>query len=433
MMSKNCINWLVNALLLLLLTGCDELPGQFRIWNDDKQPVPIYTQANEESRIIAYIPHRGYIDQLTWANNEWFYLRHVSDNKKAYKGYVKKKYIKSFWKDYNEWEHYDDLPLSNSDIHGWNSDMDNCFVVKGKEPVALLGNERAVEDNTYGQHLLYDTIGWLQPKTIVRHTLIPYHLHDNNVETIVTVNAKDSITGIVYAYQLSRQNEGLWKQFTWWAGHTNPNKKFFLMKWQDKIFYRLERYFERTTLDENRTFWQRYGWHLFGILLWIIVTLLVSPHSRLFALVWDAFIPYTYLLSMPYALWFMSYETVGWWCVLGFIVAVWLFGLFWRRMIGHGIRIVTTLLNGQIFSSIYEFFYAIFMLADVLWIFALATYNDYVLIIILLMIIAGIPSSKSGVDDGKVEVLDEHGFLITRGIETSSHILGDNGKTYDKV
>jgi len=433
---KNPIN---RGIILLAwvccLMACDNeaLRESLYVYTEDNTPVAMYTQANDSSPIVAMIPSGEALYNVSWAYDGWMYGKYdevVRVKKKEttieHTGYVRRGNIRRY-------SSFKPLPEKDKDLSGWRRKMDDYSIVRAKEPVPVMQNMQEHEDEFGVVTYTYDTVGWLAPQTWVRPNLShaianPDYKHG---EYFLSVNAPDSLNGFMYGYHLKKQNISLISRIFWWAYYSDPAKVSKIDLWKDRKFAKWKRQCWNTVYDESRSVWDRYHWHFWGLLLWLILSLTLSRFTYITAFFLDVVVPWVYISVMPEYFWFASPWIVKWWCILGFPFFVGLFYIFWRRLVSHFMKIWVTIGNMRFILCIYYIIYTLGMAIVCINLFVGALSQDVGLLIVA-FIFCMIPASSSGAGDAdRGEIIDTYGNII-RGRFSGLKFYGDDGNTYQK-
>lgn len=431
---KNPINRGIFFLsLLFCLMACDNetLYDSLYAYTEDNTSVAMYTQANDSSPVVAMIPSGEAFNYVSWSYDDWMYGRWdevVRVKKKEttieHSGYVRRENLRRY-------SSFQALPEKDKDLSGWRKKMDDYAIVRAKKPVPVMQNRQEHLDEYGVVTYSYDTVGWLAPQTMVRpnHSRTIYNPDYKHGEYFFSVNAPDSLSGFMYGYYLKKQNVSLISRIFWWAYYSDPAKVSKFGMWKERKLATWKRQCWNSVYDESRTVWNRYRWHFWGLLLWLILSLALSRFTYLIAFFLDVVVPWVYISVMPEYLWFASPWIVKWWCLLGFPVVIGIFYIFWRRLVSHFMKIWFTLGNFRLILCVYYIIYTLGMGVVCINLFAGALSQD-VGVLIVAFIFCMIPASPAGVGDaGRGEIIDTYGHII-RGRFDGLKFYGDDGNIY---
>ena len=425
--------FIVSIIFSIGLVSCsDYLREDLYAYSQSGQPVAIRTQANDNSSVVKWVPNGAEIEDVDWALDNWMHGSYKEDYHRD--GYIyTTTYTGFIRRDQLSLRNGQPLPKKNKKLSGWKRKMDNHYVVRGKKSVPIMDNRREWKDEYGVWRYTYDTIGWLAPNTILRSDPDNHGNRDyERGEWFFTVSAPDSINGFVFGYHLKEKNTALVSRIFWWAYYSDPADNSWLSQWKARHLASWKYECRKNIYDESRTVWNRYRWHFWGLLLWLLVSFAAERFTYIFRFFWNIIVPWFYIQVMPEYFWYASPSIVGWWCILGFAMAVGIFMIFWRRLVSSAVRIFLCLTNLRIVLMIYYICYAIAMAIVCLNIFVGALTQDIIFLMIF-FVFAMIPASTSGVGDAdRVEIVDEWGKRIG-GRFDGDRVYGDDGKTYKKI
>ena len=395
---------------------------------------PVYSQSSlcpDSSPIAAMIPSGGELRNVDWAYDGWMHGQYdevIRVKKKEttieHIGYVRRENIRQY-------SSFSPLPEKDKDLYGWRKKMDDYCIVREKKPVPVMQNRKEHEDEFGVITYTYDTVGWLAPNTLVRpntsRTL--YNPDYKHGEYFFSVNAPDSLSGFMYGYHLKKKNINFISRTFWWAYYSDPAKVSKIDVWKERKLATWKRKCWNSVHDESRSVWNRYRWHFWGLLLWLILSLSLSRFTYIIAFFLDVVVPWVYISVMPEYFWFASPWIAKWWCILGFPIALGLFYIFWRRLVSHFVKIWVTLGNFRLILCVYYIIYTLGMGIVCINLFAGALSQD-VGVLIVAFVFCMIPASPAGLGDaGRGEIIDTYGHII-RGRFDGNKFYGDDGNTY---
>ena len=378
--------------------------GPFCVYNDEGSAIPMYSQANPNSRVYIMIPSEEEIKKLNWANDEWIYCsyttyvrnkRNRQSSEQTFRGYVPRKnvYYCSHQKIY-------DLPEKNNDIDGWERFMNDYFEVRGNDSVPIMQNMRPAGEAHGKTTYMYDTIGWLAPKTAVQHIAKKWRNPDKKY-TIYTqsINAPDSIRGFMYGYHLTPKNQGILKPILWRLKFANPSRHSKVLAWKNELFYQWSKRCAARMNDTTQSFWYRYGWFLLGGILWLIGSFLWYRFSYIVAIIWDVAIPWLYFSIVNDSLWFANPFLVGWWSAIGLPVFLLFAYMLIRRIVGNYFMIWPALGEGKWLYALYHIAYTVGTAIVAYDVLVSSDDQGVLIFVILILLLAASRGASSGAQD----------------------------------
>ena len=427
---KRILFVLIGAVCLM---SCDNeaLRDSLYVYSEKSEPIPMYTQANEHSPIVVMIPSGEAFNNVSWSFDGWMfgeyniYSKRTNDIVRKCKGYVRRENVRRY-------SSYNQLPKKDKELRGWRRMMDDYYIVRADKPVPVMRNRKDHIDEYGVYSYTYDTIGWVAPKTLVRpnQSRALYNPDYKNGEYMFSVNASDSVNGFMYGYHLKAKNTNLISRIFWWAYYSNPEKTSKFEMWKERKLATWKRQCRASIYDESRTVWNRYRWHFWGVLLWLILSVALS-RTYILAFFIDVVVPWVYISVMPEYFWFASPWLVGWWCILGFPAAIGLFYIFWKKLVGHFMKIWVSIGNLRIILCIYYIIYTLGMAVVCIHLFAGGLSQD-VGILVVFFVISMIPASSRGAGDAdRVELVDQFGQRIGARLD-GNKAYGDDGKIYQQ-
>jgi len=312
------------------------------------------------------------------------------------------------------------------------------FVVRDDQTAPLMfprekkvGNERVITG--------WDTVGYLKPGTQMVFGKYDYD-NGNSLVYIETLNMDTVTVGMVPKKALRMEGGMPLKRWLWntrsSTSHTLASEKAegFLFNFKTN----LRVYFDRTTNNPNVSNWQKYKWHLWGVLGWIAISYLLlvlmamldKGIMDILYFLWMLIPPYLYLETNPHSLWFSDPSCVGWtWAFFGLVVFIALSAWFWANFKKFGLR-----LNGaNLFTSIVGIVFGWacgYIMVKVL----LATFNQDLGLLALAVIFSWFGWTPAPLKSEQGKLMDSRGNSVEGHLDAGdpNRFYGKDGKVYEK-
>ena len=328
------------------------------------------------------------------------------------------------------------------------------YIVREKRTAPLLF---PVEKKIGTEYVItgFDTIGYLQPGTqmMLRKKQIE---SAKSLITIETLNMDTIAVGMVPKTALKMEDGTMIKRWIWNAqsGIANfslsspksskptPSRELVSEKVKEEHFNFLSNlriYFDKKTNNPKVSNWEKYKWHMWGILIWALIAyvLLIVISNYPGGVVdtlyfcWFFIPPYIYLKTNPHSLWFSDPACVGWtWAFVGLLFFIALSAWFWTNFKRFGLRFNGTNWFTKLLGIAFGWGCGYIMVLVLL-----ATFDQDLALLSLAVLFSWfgrVPTPSSQSTDG--QLIDEHGHVIDGHFDSGdpNRFFGNDGRTYEK-